>query len=132
MRPLHVNLQGANFQRCQCVCVSSQASQFTRLVPAGSCTHPPEAAGLLCASLCTSVQSGLPWRPSGKGSACQCRRQGFDPWSGKITWRRKWQLTPVFLPGKFHGQRSLVSYSPWGAKSWTPLSTHSTAQHYHI
>ena len=39
---------------------------------------------------------------------------GFDPWVGKIPWRRKWQPAPVFLPGKFHGQRSLVSYSPWG------------------
>ena len=35
---------------------------------------------------------------------------------GKIPWRRKWQPTPVLLPGKFHGQRSLVSYSPWGLK----------------
>ena len=33
---------------------------------------------------------------------------GFDPWVGKIPWKRKWQPTPVFLPGKFHGQRSLV------------------------
>ena len=33
---------------------------------------------------------------------------------GKIPWRRKWQFTPVFLPGKFHGQRSLVGYGPWG------------------
>ena len=43
-------------------------------------------------------------------------RPGFDPWFGKISWRRKWQLTPVFLPGKSHGQRSLVGYSPWGGK----------------
>ena len=40
----------------------------------------------------------------------------FDPWVGKILWRRKWQPTPVFLPGEFHGQRSLVGYSPWGRK----------------
>ena len=39
----------------------------------------------------------------------QCRWSGFDPWVGKIPWRRKWQPTPVFLPGEFHGQRSLVS-----------------------
>ena len=37
----------------------------------------------------------------------------FDPWVGRIPWRRKWKPTPVFLPGKFHGQRSLVGYSPW-------------------
>ena len=40
----------------------------------------------------------------------------FDPWVRKISWRRKWQSTPVFLPGEFHGQRSLVGYSPWGHK----------------
>ena len=34
----------------------------------------------------------------------------------KIPWRREWQPTPVFLPGEFHGQRSLVGYSPWGHK----------------
>ena len=43
-----------------------------------------------------------------------CRRCGFNPWVGKIAWRRTWQLTPVFLPGKYHGQRSLVGYSPYG------------------
>ena len=55
-------------------------------------------------------------RCSGKKSACQCRRHRrhrFDPWVGKIPWRRKWQPTPVILPGKSHGQ-SLVGYSPWG------------------
>jgi len=46
----------------------------------------------------------------------QCRRAEFDPWVGKIPWRRKWQPTPVSLPGKSHGQRSLVCYSPWGCK----------------
>ena len=40
----------------------------------------------------------------------------FDPWVMQILWRRKWQPTPVFLPGKSHGQRSLVGYSPWGHK----------------
>ena len=44
------------------------------------------------------------------------RRCGFGPWVRKIPWRRKWQPTPVFLPGKLHGQRSLVGYSPWGHK----------------
>jgi len=40
----------------------------------------------------------------------------FDPWVGKIPWRREWLLTPVFLPGEFHGQRSLAGYSPCGHK----------------
>ena len=46
----------------------------------------------------------------------QCRRPGFDPWVRKIPWRREWQPTPVFLPGKSHGRRSLAGYSPWGCK----------------
>ena len=41
-------------------------------------------------------------------------RSGFDPWVGKIPWRRKWQPTPVFLPGKSHGWRSLAGYNLWG------------------
>ena len=59
---------------------------------------------------------GLPWSLSGKESSCQCRRCGFHPWVRKIPWRRKWQPTPVFLPGESHRQRSLVGYSPWGRK----------------
>ena len=43
-------------------------------------------------------------------------RPGFDPWFGKIPWRRKWQPTPVLLPGKSHGLRSVVGYSSWGLK----------------
>ena len=62
------------------------------------------------------------WRPlliggaRGKEPACQCRRLRFDPWVGKIPWRRAWQLIPVFLPRELHGQRSLVDYSPYGRK----------------
>ena len=58
----------------------------------------------------------LPWWPSGKEFPCQCRRLMFNPWSGRCPWRRKWQLTPVFLPGKFHGQKTQVGYSPWALK----------------
>ena len=62
------------------------------------------------------VFKGLPWLLSGKKSACQSRKCGLDPWVKKIPWRRKWQPTPVFLPEKSHGQRSLVGYNPWGHK----------------
>ena len=61
----------------------------------------------------------LPRWLSGNASACQCRsrrRREFNPWVGKILWRRAWQPTPVFLPGESHGQRHLVGYSPWGHK----------------
>ena len=56
--------------------------------------------------------NGLPRWCSGKESACQCMRYRFDLWVRKIPWRRKWQLTPVFLTGVFHGQRSLEGYTP--------------------
>ena len=64
----------------------------------------------------------FPGGASGKESACQCRRlkRGrYDPWVGKIPWRRKWQPTPVFLPRKFHRLRSLAGRlmgSPWACK----------------
>jgi len=44
------------------------------------------------------------------------QRPGFDPSVGEIPWRRAWDPTPVFLRGEFHGQRNLVSYSPWDHK----------------
>ena len=52
----------------------------------------------------------LPWRFQGKESTCQCSWRGFDPWVEKIFWRRKWQPTPAFLPGRSrgNGQRSLA------------------------
>ena len=58
---------------------------------------------------------GFPGVASGKEPACQCRkckRCGFEPWVGKIPWRRAWQHTPLFLPGESHEQRSLAGYSP--------------------
>ena len=42
----------------------------------------------------------------------RCKRLGYDPWIRKVPWRKKWQPTPVFLPGKSLGQRSLAGYSP--------------------
>ena len=58
----------------------------------------------------------VPWWLSGRESTCQFRRHRFDPWVGKIPWRRKWQPILVFLPGKSHGQRSLAGYSLWGCR----------------
>ena len=71
--------------------------------------------------------SGLPGGTSGKEPACQCQRHGFYPWVRMLPWRR--QPTLVFLPGEFHGQRTLEGYSPWGCKEvihdWVHL------HHYH-
>ena len=51
------------------------------------------------------------------------------PAAGRFPWRKKWQPTPVFLPGKSHGQRSLAGYSPWGGKeSDTTERLHSLLQ----
>ena len=70
-----------------------------------------------------------------KEPACQCRRcrkHGINPWVRKIPWRRKWQPTPVFFPGKSHGQRSLVGCSPHGVvKSQTQLSEHTFTRKAH-
>ena len=72
----------------------------------------------------------LPRWHRGKESTCQCRRfkrHGFDSWVGKMPWSRKWQPTPLFLPGKSHGQRSLADCSPWRCKeldTTEQLSTH--------
>ena len=63
----------------------------------------------------------------------QCRRHkrsGFNPWVRKMTWRRAWQPTPVFLPGESHGQRSLAGYSSWDCKEsdTTEVTKHSRTQ----
>ena len=59
---------------------------------------------------------GCPGDLDSKESACQCRRPGFDPWVGKLPWRREWLPIPVFLPGESHGQKSLAGYSSRGHK----------------
>ena len=61
-----------------------------------------------------------------KESACRCRRrkrQRFDPWVRQTPWSRKWQPTPLFWSGEFHGQGSLVGYNSWDHKSQTQLNT---------
>ena len=72
-----------------------------------------------CEDVVTTKASLLPlrnWWP-GVVSALASLANGFQFGQGhERFWRRKWQPTPVFLPGEFHGQRSLVSYSPWGSK----------------
>ena len=68
----------------------------------------------------TPVFFGFPDCSDGKESACNegdlGSIPGFDPWVGKIPWRRAWQPTPVFLPGESHGQRRLAGYCPGGCR----------------
>ena len=59
----------------------------------------------------------------------RCRRSVFHPWVGKIPWGRKSQPTLVFLPGKSHGQRSLVGYSLWGCKE-SDTTEHACTHHH--
>ena len=59
------------------------------------------------------------------GDCLQCRRLGFDPWIGKISWRRERLPTPVFWPGEYHGL-----YSPWGRKESD--TTEQLSPHIHI
>ena len=67
--------------------------------------------------LCSSNSHfGLPWWLRQLSVCLQCGRPGFDPCIRKIPWRRKWQPTPVLLPGESHGWKTLVGYNPWGRK----------------
>ena len=63
-----------------------------------------------------SQRKGLPSFLSSKEPTCQCRKHRFNSWVETIPWRRKWHPPPVFLPWKFHRQRTLAGYSPWGHK----------------
>ena len=97
-----------------CVCVSSY--------------HFIRTLGIFDKRLTVPQHDLILWLPrwcSGKESTCQCRkckRHSFDPWVGKIPWRRKWQPTLAFLPRKYHGQRSLESTVHGVERSQTQLS----------
>ena len=93
---------------------------------------------ILCISLSSCLDTiwapwGSIWATQEAQRIClQCRRPGFDPWVRKIPWRRAWPPTQVFLPREFHGQRSLVSHSPWGCQEldMTEWLTHMHRHNY--
>ena len=103
----------------------------------GQCHFQWQLSGEVFCSVFLSMPDmgmGLTGGASGKEPACQCRRLQrcrFDPCMGKIPWRRKWQPTPVFLPGKFHGQGCLVDYSPWSHKESDTTECAHTHTHTH-
>ena len=110
-----------------CVCTDYGESYITSQHTRSAVAHIPGENGScpfanstrLFGLLLTKVYSGLPRWCSGKEPACQyrrCKRCRFDPWVGKIPWRRAGQPAPVILPGEYHGQRSLAGYCPWGCK----------------
>ena len=92
--------------------------------------HTTIALSLLRFDIATLPKVGFPGVSECKESACPCRRPRFHSWVRTISWRRKWQPTPVFLPEEFHGQRSLAGYSPRGHKEsdteWLTLAYKST------
>ena len=63
-------------------------------------------------------------------STCQCRRRRFSPWVGKIPWRRKWQFTPVFLPGDSMDRGAWWVTVQGVTKSWTWLSMHAQPRYH--
>ena len=73
-----------------------------------------------------SLPGGLPGGSVAENLPANAADNSFSPWVRKILWRREWQPTPVFLPGKSHGQRSLVSYGPWSRKCQIGLSDYTT------
>ena len=80
------------------------------------CSRPEACLPPLSISLVVRVVKNAP----------SMQETGFDPWLGKIPWRRECLPTPVFLPGKSHGQRGLVGYSPWGPKESDMTKQRST------
>ena len=74
------------------------------------------------------VLLGFPGGSDGKASACNAGDPSSIPGSGRPPWRRKWQSTPALLPGKSHGRRSLIGYSPWGCKE----SDQTERLHFHF
>ena len=108
-------------------------------VGGGAASRTSSSLGLafLCGEKPVAQHHGWPGLLSdcenGKEPACQCRRHktpSFDPWVGKIPWRRAWLPTPPCLPGESHGQRSLTDYSRWGHKgsNTTEMTKHSHTQ----
>ena len=90
------------------------------LWPCNSWPHGPH----IYASLVAQIVKNLPAKIE----------PGFNFWIRKIPWRKNWQPTPVFLPGEFHGQRSLAGYSPWDCKEsdTTEWLTHTHIHTLHI
>ena len=123
--------------RILCVLLMKAEREPGTCLSTGRARTPSQPCRLCSGSLDTGA-GFLSLRPAGLGCssgargkdpACKCRRckrLRFDPWVGKTPWRRKWQPTPVFLPGECHGQRSPAGYSPWGQKEPDTLKQLST------
>ena len=115
----------ALFNSSICNHSSSKASPWPQV-----CAHSNSVSLHLILHLLQSPPTP-PWWLRWQRICLQCRRPGFNPWIRKIPWRRQWHPTPVLLPGKSHGWRSLVGCTPWGHKSRTRLSDFTFTFHFH-
>ena len=105
------------------ICVSMSHLRASARVPAGAAASSQGSNGEGSTSEFTPllvefnslwlIGLRFPWWLRWSSVCLQCGRPGFSPCVGKVPWGRKWQPTPVPLPGKSHGQRGLVGYSPW-------------------
>ena len=99
--------------------VFGKAEEDMNIVEAMECYGPGMAEPPRSSLMLTVDNSASPGGTSGKELTSQCRRhkrRRFDLCVGNIPWKRAWQPTPVFLPGKSHEERSLAGYSPWSHK----------------
>ena len=86
--------------------------------PVGNTLSASDIIPLLSTGWSSNSAYGLPWWRRWSRICLQWRRSWFSPWVGRVLWRREWLPTVVFLPEEFHGQRSLVGYSPWEDWTW--------------
>ena len=97
-------------------------NQWPKQCLSSSCPRPSSAPAMLPTAVCfltghcSSPALGFPGGSEGKEICLQCGRPRSSPWVRKSPWRREWQPILVFLLGEFHGQRTLVGYSPWSHK----------------
>ena len=103
---------------CACLCCTTPFTLTTSSPELGSATRgrlpcPPPFCSSVPSVLCGALLSA---GSDGKSICLQCRRPGFNPWVRKTPWRRKWQPTPVFLPGESHERRRLAGYNLWGRR----------------
>ena len=92
---------------------------FLRLIPVAITAVLPLPTVIASTAITIATYYRCLWLSrwlSGKESTCRCRSRRCSPWVGKIPWGRKWQPTPMFLPGKSRRQRRMVGYSPRGCK----------------
>ena len=95
---------------------SGYLSERPRIPIWGKGRHANTENSLFMFSIENSIELSFPGGSDIRQICLQCRRPRFNPWVRKIPWRREWLSTPIFLPEKFHGQRSMAGYSSCGRK----------------